>query len=151
MARVRITHDFHLPALQAFISNPSGGIARDMYRRGQNVRSRALRLAGADTGRLRASIHVELTERGGVVGARVGAAVAYAAFHHEGHGPLRPVLAEVIVFHVRGGGSSPSGCDPSRARNTCGAPCPQPGAKRELRTIRRCQDPDCNILWLTHS
>jgi phage gpG-like protein len=82
--------------------SPVGGVARDMYRRGQNVRSTALRLAGADTGRLRASIHVELTERGGVVGARIGSAVAYAAFHHEGHGVLRPVRAEVMVFHVRG-------------------------------------------------
>jgi phage gpG-like protein len=84
------------------MASPSSGVARDMYRRGQNVRSRALRLAGVDTGRLRASIHVELTQHGGVVGARIGSTVAYAAFHHEGHGVIRPIRAQVLVFHVRG-------------------------------------------------
>jgi hypothetical protein len=83
-------------------ANPASGVARDMYRRGQNVRSRALQLAGADTGRLRASIHVELVPGGGVVRARIGSNVAYAAFHHEGHGVIRPVWAQVLVFHVRG-------------------------------------------------
>ena len=34
--------------------------------------------------------------------ARVGSSVACAAFHHEGHGVLRPVRAQVMVFHVRG-------------------------------------------------
>ena len=55
-----------------------------MYRRGQNVRSQAFQLVGVDTGRLRASIHVELTQHGGIVGARIGSNVAYAAWHHEG-------------------------------------------------------------------
>ena len=84
------------------MSNPVGGVARDMYRRGQNVRSRALQLASSDTGRLRASIHVELVPGGGIVKARIGSNVAYAAFHHEGHGVIRPVRAQVLVFHVRG-------------------------------------------------
>jgi hypothetical protein len=83
-------------------ANPAGGVARDMYRRGQNVRSRAMQLAGVDTGRLRASIHVELVPGGGIVKARIGSSVAYAAFHHEGHGVIRPVRAQVLVFHVRG-------------------------------------------------
>jgi phage gpG-like protein len=83
-------------------ASPASGVARDMYRRGQKVRSRALQLAGADTGRLRASIHVELTQHGGIVGARIGSNVAYAAFHHEGHGVIRPVRAQVLVFHVQG-------------------------------------------------
>jgi hypothetical protein len=73
-----------------------------MYRRGQKVRSRALQLAGVDTGRLRASIHVELVPEGGIVKARIGSAVAYAAFHHGGHGVIRPVRAKVLVFNVRG-------------------------------------------------
>jgi hypothetical protein len=83
-------------------TSPASGVARDMYRRGQNVRTRALRLAGVDTGRLRASIHVELTQHGGVVGARIGSNVAYAMVHHEGHGIIRPIRAKVLVFHVRG-------------------------------------------------
>jgi hypothetical protein len=73
-----------------------------MYRRGQNVRSRALVLAGAETGRLRTSIHVERVQHGTVVGVRVGSNVAYALFHHEGHGPIRPVRAAALVFKVRG-------------------------------------------------
>jgi hypothetical protein len=62
----------------------------------------ALLLAGADTGRLRASIHVELTQQGGTIAARIGSNVAYAYWHHEGHGPLRPVRARVMVFDTRG-------------------------------------------------
>lgn len=84
------------------MTSPTGGVARDMYRRGQNVRSRALRLAGVDTGRLRTSITVEMTHEGGVVGVRVGSIVAHATVHHEGHGIIRPVQAKVLVFNVRG-------------------------------------------------
>lgn len=91
-----------MPAVQAMMTSPTGGVARDMYRRGQNVRSRALRLAGVDTGRLRTSITVEMTHEGGVVGVRVGSAVVYAMWHHEGHGVIRPVRAKVLVFHVGG-------------------------------------------------
>jgi hypothetical protein len=101
-AQVNVRHEFNFGAVQVMMRNPAGGVARDMYRRGQNVRSRALALAGSDTGRLRASIHVELTESGGVVGARIGSNVAYAAWHHEGHGVIRPVRARVLVFNVRG-------------------------------------------------
>jgi hypothetical protein len=84
------------------MASPTSGVARDMYRRGQNVRSRALQLVGVDTGRLKTSITVEMTHEGGVVGVRVGSAVVYAMWHHEGHGPLWPVRAKVLVFHVRG-------------------------------------------------
>jgi hypothetical protein len=104
MAHVRVTHSFDMGALRVMQQNPAGGVARDMYRRGQRVRSRALQLAGEDTGRLRASIHVEHIERGGVVGARVGSNVEHAAFHHEGHGeivPRRP--GGMMVFRPRGG------------------------------------------------
>jgi len=102
VARVRTWHDFSMPAVQAMMRNPVGGVARDMYRRGQNVRSRALQFVGADTGRLRASIYVDLVHRDGVMVVRVGSAVAYARWHHEGHGIIRPVRAQVLVFNVRG-------------------------------------------------
>jgi hypothetical protein len=81
------------------MASPTSGIARDMYRRGQNVRSRALRLVGVDTGRLKTSITVEMMHEGGVVGVRVGSAVAYAMWHHEGH---RPISGKLMVFHVHG-------------------------------------------------
>lgn len=102
MARVRITHRFSIPAVQAMMTNPTGGVARDMYRRGQNVRSRALQLVGGDTGRLRTSITVEMTHEGGVVGVRIGSTVVYAMVHHEGHGVIRPVRAKVLAFNVHG-------------------------------------------------
>jgi hypothetical protein len=102
MAKVRIRHEFSMPAVQAMMTSPTGGIARDMYRRGQKVRSRAQQLVGVDTGRLRASIYVDLMHRDGVVGARVGSVVAYARWHHEGHGIIRPVRAKLLVFNVRG-------------------------------------------------
>jgi hypothetical protein len=72
MATVRITHELDYPAIYALMSNPRGGMARDMYRRGQNVRSRALRLAGVDTGRLRTSITVEMTHEGASSGCGSG-------------------------------------------------------------------------------
>jgi len=102
MARVNIRHEFNVGVIRVMQTNPASGVARDMYRRGQKVRSRALQLAGVDTGRLRASLHVELVQSGGVVAARVGSNVAYAYWHHEGHGPLRPVRARVMVFNARG-------------------------------------------------
>jgi hypothetical protein len=103
VARVRVRHEGpFVGAVQVMMRSPVGGVARDMYRRGQNVRSRALVLAGVETGRLRASIHVELVQQGGSIAARVGSNVAYAMWHHEGHGPIRPVRAQVLVFNARG-------------------------------------------------
>jgi hypothetical protein len=81
------------------MTSPASGVARDMYRRGQKVRGRALRLAGVDTGRLRTSITVEMTHEGGVVGVRVGSAVVYAMWHHEGHGPIS---GKLMIFNVHG-------------------------------------------------
>jgi hypothetical protein len=103
MAHVRVTHSFDMGAVRVMQQNPAGGVARDMYRRGQNVRAEAVRLAGSDTGRLRASIHVEQVRRGDAVGARIGSNVEYAATHHEGHGALVPRRpGGVMVVRVRG-------------------------------------------------
>jgi hypothetical protein len=104
MAHVRVTHSFDMGAVRVLQNNPAGGVARDMYRRGQNVRSRAIQLAGVDSGRLRASIHVEQVQRHEGVGARVGSNVEYAAYHHQGHGEIVPRQpGGVLVFRPRGG------------------------------------------------
>jgi hypothetical protein len=104
MAHARVTHSFDLGAIRVIQTSPAGGVARDMYRRGQNVRSEAVRLAGTDTGRLQASIRVEQVTRDGVVGARVGSNVEHAAVHHEGHGTLVPRRpGGIMVFRPRGG------------------------------------------------
>ena len=65
-----------------------------MYRRGQNVRTAAQRLAGVDTERLRASIAVDLVPKSGSWGARVGTSLGCARAHNEGHGPIRPAVVE---------------------------------------------------------
>lgn len=104
MAHVRVTHHFDLGAIRVMQHNAAGGVARDMYRRGQNARSTALRLVGDDTGRLKASIHVEQVQRPEGVGARVGSNVEHAAVHHQGHGELVPRHpGGVLVFRPRGG------------------------------------------------
>jgi hypothetical protein len=106
VARVRVTrHDGpNVGAIRVLMTNPVGGVARDMYRRGQNARSAAVQNAPADTGRLRTSIHVEQVRHGDAVGARVGSDVEHALVAHEGHGPLVPRRpGGVMVFRVRGG------------------------------------------------
>jgi len=102
MATVRVHHNFNVGVIRVMMANPAGGVTRDMYRRGQNVRSAAMRYVGDDTGRLKTSLHVELFHRGGVVGARVGSNVEYAMAHHEGHDEIVPVRGKLLIFPVRG-------------------------------------------------
>jgi hypothetical protein len=103
MARVRVRHEGPLVgAVRVLMTSPVGGVARDMYRRGQNVRTEAIRQAGSDTGRLRTSIHVEQVRRGDALVTRIGSNVEHAAVHHEGHGPIRPVQAQVLAFRTGG-------------------------------------------------
>jgi hypothetical protein len=106
VARVRVTrHEGpFVGAVRVLMTNPVGGVVRDMYRRGQNVRSAAMNYVGVDTGRLLTSLHVEQVRYGDAVGARVGSNVEHALVHHEGHGPLVPRRpGGVMVFRVRGG------------------------------------------------
>ncbi len=102
MTQVRFRHEVQLPAVRAMMGSPTGGVARDMYRRGQKVRSRAIELVNADSGRLRTSIHVEQVVRGDVVVTRVGSNVDYAPDVERGHGVIVPVRAKVLVFRPRG-------------------------------------------------
>jgi hypothetical protein len=104
VARVRSRHEGpFIGAIRVLMTTPTGGVARDMYRRGQNVRSAAVRDAPADTGRLRASIHVEQVRHGDATGARVGSNIEHALVAHEGHGPITPRRpGGVLVFPVRG-------------------------------------------------
>jgi phage gpG-like protein len=102
MAQVNVRHEFDQGAIHYFMQDPRGGVARDMYRRGQQVRNRAIQLAGVDTGRLRASISIDLVPREGTLAVRVGTPVEYAGVHHEGHGAIRPVRAKVLAFQVGG-------------------------------------------------
>jgi hypothetical protein len=84
------------------MTNPHGGVARDMYRRGQNVRSAAQRYVGVEHGRLKTSLHVEQVVRGDTLVTTVGSNVEHALIHHEGHDVIRPVRAKMLAFNVGG-------------------------------------------------
>lgn len=95
-----IRHDIHHGAVAALLRSSSGGVARDMLRRGVRVQAQARRnLAGGngkprriDTGALRSSIYVVPIRVDGMPGARVGTGMRYARWVHDGtgiHGPRR--------------------------------------------------------------
>lgn len=92
-----------------------GGVARDLMRRGLRVESAAKRNLGTsprriDTGHLRASITTQLVSGGGRLSVRVGTAVRYAVFVHEGtgiYGPrgtlIKPKSKQVLRWRARKG------------------------------------------------
>jgi hypothetical protein len=92
----------HPGVLQRQLRSPTGGVARDMYRRGKRVEAAAKRLVGVDTGRLRADIGTRPVVVGGVPGVEVGTDVQYARVHHDGRGWVYPVRARVLAFRPKG-------------------------------------------------
>lgn len=104
-----VTHQFDPGALRALLRSPSGGLARDMLRRGKRVENGAKRRVGVDHGRLRSSITTRLVQRAALPAARVGSNVSYARHHHDGTGiygprgaPIRPKRGKVLVFQPKG-------------------------------------------------
>jgi hypothetical protein len=90
--------------------SPTGGVARDLLRRGRRWERAAKRQVGVDSGRLRADIHTELVRVAGELAVQVGSGVRYARWHHDGtglYGPrhrrIYPKRAKVLVFRVKGG------------------------------------------------
>jgi hypothetical protein len=101
-------------ALNALINGPSGGVVRDLLRRGLRVQTAAKRKCPANFGRLRGSITPQLVftaELGSKVPVmEVGTNVRYALAVHNGTGiygpratPIRPVKGRYLVFTIRGG------------------------------------------------
>lgn len=97
-------------ALSQLLESPTGGVGRELYRRGINVQGRARQLCPVDTGRLRSSITVEITSERSRLACRVGTNVKYAMMVHKGTGiygpkarPIRPTHASVLAFTPRGG------------------------------------------------
>lgn len=84
MASVRVVVD--RAAVRRELYGPSGGVARDMMRRGRRVENQAKRLCPVDKGQLRGSITTELVEQNGTIEVRVGTNVAHAVWVHEGTG-----------------------------------------------------------------
>lgn len=117
MASVNIEHRLDLAAVRALVNSPRGGVAQDLLRRGLAVETQAKRNLGGlggpkrvDTGRLRASINTQLTERSGTLVVLVGTNVKYARWVHDGtgiYGPkgarIRPRRAKRLRFRPVGG------------------------------------------------
>lgn len=116
---IRITHQVHPAVVAALLHSPSGGVAKDMLRRGVRVQAQARRnLAGGngrpariDTGLLRSSILVKPIIVRAAPGAWVGTYAWYALLVHNGtgiYGPrhrmIVPVNGRYLVFTPKGGG-----------------------------------------------
>jgi len=108
MAQVNL--QINQAAVRALLIDPSGGVARDLKRRGENVASLAKKYAPVNTGRLRASINARLVSYGGGIAVLVGTNVNYAMYQHEGTGiygphgtPIVPRNAKFLRFVPKGG------------------------------------------------
>jgi hypothetical protein len=111
-----IRHDIHHARLQAQLRSPSGGVARDMLRRGVRVQSQARRnLAGAsgprriNHGLLRSTLYARPVMFASGPGARVGSELRYAWWVHAGtglygprHTKITPKTKKVLAFTPKG-------------------------------------------------
>lgn len=116
-----ITHRLDLAAIQRLLTSPQGGVYKDLLRRGLKVESAAKRNLGQDpkridTGRLRSSIQTAVLMRNGKPVVRVGTAVQYAIYVHEGtglYGPkhkmIVPVNKKALRWKSRGYGKPSKG------------------------------------------
>lgn len=116
MATVTYSHRLDLAAVQRLLTSPTGGVVRDLLRRGLLVETQAKRNLGGiggpkriDTGRLRASIATQVVHRNGAPAVIVGTNVNYAILVHEGtgiygprHAPIRPRRAKRLRFKPKG-------------------------------------------------
>lgn len=111
-------HRINYAALNVLLRSPSGGVARDMLRRGLKVESAAKRnLAGAngapkriDTGQTRASVNTRLVVWRGLPASRIGTPLRRARWIHDGTGiygprrtPIVPKTATFLRFRPKGG------------------------------------------------
>ena len=116
MPAVSYSHRLDLAAVRALLSDPTGGVVRDLLRRGLRVETQAKRNLGGvggpkriDTGRLRASIATQVVRRNGLPAVIVGTNVNYALAVHDGTGiygpkgrPIRPRRAKRLRFRPKG-------------------------------------------------
>lgn len=110
-----VYHTFDAAQVRKILSDPRGGVARDLVRRGIRVASQAKReLASSpkriDTGRLRTSITQQLGSYNRMPLVRVGTNVKYARFVHDGtglygprHAVIKPKQAKVLRWTKRDG------------------------------------------------
>lgn len=110
-------HTVNYGVLYAQLRSPTGGVAKDMLRRGLKVEAQAKRnLAGAngrpkriDTGQTRASLTTRMVTYRSMPAARIGSPLRKAVWIHGGTGiygprrqPIRPQRAKRLVFKPKG-------------------------------------------------
>lgn len=115
MAKVRIRQEWNHTAVIRLLTNPTGGVARDMMRRGLNVETRAKQALSEpprriDSGHGRSTIGTTQIFRDGKPGARVGTSVYYMYWIQTGtglFGPRRrrivPKTKKALKFTPKGG------------------------------------------------
>lgn len=93
----------HPIPLRHLLADRAGGVAVGLLRLGIEVQTAARRRCPVDTGRLRASIGVELTIGGRGPQVNVGSNVVYAPYVHNGtrYMPARPFLTDALVAVIR--------------------------------------------------
>ncbi len=97
--------EVHPEAIDALLAAPTSPLGRFLLDFAIRVQTQARRNCPVDTGRLRASIGVDLVGTGAGLQATVGSNVVYARFVHDGTRYLRgrPYLADALVSVARGG------------------------------------------------
>jgi phage gpG-like protein len=129
---VEVRHQIKPNVVQALLTSPTGGVTRDILRRGLKVQMQAKMLCPVDTGRLRSSITLRvLADR-----VTVGTNVTYGLYVHEGtgvyghrHAPIYPVRSRYLVFTPKGE------TQPVFARSVRGMPA-RPFLREALRAAR---------------
>ena len=111
-----ITHKLDQAAVRELLTGPRGAVAKDMFRRGLRVETKAKQNLQTDprrvdTGRLRSSINTQAVTVDGVPAVAVGTNVKYAIYVHEGtglYGPkakyIVPVSKQALRWKTRGRG-----------------------------------------------
>ncbi len=131
-----VYHVFNPVEVQRILASRTGGVARDLLRRGYRVEAEAKRRCPVDHGRLRASITTQLASghsSGVPFHVRIGTNVEYALYVEKGtglygprHARIYPTRGKVMVFTPR---KAPGGAFVKRgdrvtvfARSTRGMP-----------------------------
>jgi len=112
-----VSHQLNTGVVAALLASPTGGVAKDLLKRGLRVESKAkLNLGGGagiprrvDTGRLRASIRTIVLIIDGKPAVRIGTGLRYARWVHDGtglYGPLHhyilPKNKKVLRWKTKG-------------------------------------------------
>jgi hypothetical protein len=87
--------------INSYLYSPSGRVGQELERRAGRVRDAAKRQVGVKTGRLKRSIRVYRHTRNSFgQSLRIGTAVPYARYHHDGSKPhmIYPNKKQVLKF-----------------------------------------------------